>query len=322
MNEETREKLAEISRMLEERVKDFRTSEMWLKHLEMQARLPHYSFNNCILIELQTQGKATMCQSFTGWKAMGGSVKKSEKGLKIICPAPRKVYTYETKRDENGNEIRAADGTVEKEKVCHVQQSYKVGYTFDVSQVDITNLPEICTRLDGSVEGAEDLIGILQEISPVPIAFDHINGTANGYFSPSDLRIVVDEDLSPNHKIHTCLHEMAHATLNLSGEDNGASRELKETEAESIAFVTMKHLLGDKMTAEDIGQYSFGYINNWASSDDLTEMKTAMATIQWTSAALIDKIEAVYRDREKLADKESEEAVEAQVIVQHKGKHM
>lgn len=322
MTEEAKQKLNELSEQLAEGVKAFRTSAQWMEYLTMQSRMPKYSFNNCILILMQSKGQATMCQSFTGWKAMERSVKAGEKGMKIICPAPYKRYEYAPKRDENGNEIRAADGTVEKEKVCHVQQGYKVGYTFDVSQTEGKELPEICTRLDGSVEGAEELIEILQEISPVPMEFDHIEGTANGFYSPSDKRIVVENDLSPNHKIHTCLHEMAHATLDLSGGDNGASREMKETEAESIAFVTMKHLLGDKMSAEDIGQYSFGYLNSWASSDDLTEMKQAMATIQRTSAQLIDKIEAVYMEREKAVEKATEAATEVQTEKAHKAAHM
>ncbi len=322
MTEEVREKLNEVSEMLAEGVKAFRQSEKWMEYLTMQSRMPHYSYNNCMLIAIQTKGEATLCQSFTGWKAMERAVKKGEKGIKIICPTPYKRYEYEPKKDENGNEIRRADGSVEKEKVCHIQQGYKVGYTFDVSQTEGKELPEICTRLDGSVEGAEDLIKILQNISPVPLSFEHVEGGANGYFSPSEMKIVVDEELSSNHKIHTCIHEMAHAMLNLSGEDNGASRELKETEAESIAFVTMKHLLGDKMTVEDIGQYTFGYINSWASSDDLNEMKTAMATIQRTSAKLIDQIESVYMEREKAVETVVEGLEEAQAATIKKGAHI
>ncbi len=317
MNAESKEKLNELTQELAEKTKTFRDSDKWQEYLTMQSRMPHYSYNNCLLIAIQTKGEATLCQSFGGWKAMERSVKKGEKGIKIICPTPYKTYSFESKRDENGNEIRSADGSVQKEKVCHVQTGYKVGYTFDVSQTEGKPLPEICTRLDGSVEGAEDLIKILQDISPVPLSFEHVEGEANGFYSPSSQRIVVDSDLSPNHKIHTCLHEITHATLDLSGADNSASRELKETEAESVAYVVMKHLLGDKMSADDIGQYSFGYINSWASSDDLTEMKQAMATIQRTSATLIDRIEAVYMARDKQQEQEAERATDQNAIKPH-----
>ncbi len=303
MTEQDKEKISELTKILEERVKDFRSSDKWIEYLDFQSRMPHYSFNNCLLIAMQTKGTATMCQSFSGWKAMDRTVNKGEKGIKIICPTPYKKYAYEPKLDENGNVIKSADGTVQKEKVCHVQQGFKVGYTFDVGQTSGAELPEICTRLNGSVEGAEDLLKILQDISPVPLTFEHVEGEANGYYSPVGQKIVVDKDMSANHKIHTCLHEITHATLDLNGTDKGASRGLKETEAESVAFVVMKHLLGDKMTAEDIGQYSFGYLNSWSSDEGLTEMKKAMAIIQRTSALLIDRIEDVYRQREKADEK-------------------
>lgn len=34
---------------------------------------------------------ATMCQSFTGWKEMGRFVKKGEKGIRFMAPAPYKM---------------------------------------------------------------------------------------------------------------------------------------------------------------------------------------------------------------------------------------
>lgn len=322
MTEEAKQRLNEVSEMLAEGVKIFRSSEEWQNYLTMQSRMPHYSFNNCLLILMQSKGQATMCQSFTGWKAMERSVKAGEKGLKIICPAPHKRYEYEPKRDENGNEIRAADGTVVKEKVCYIQQGYKVGYTFDVGQTEGKELPEICRHLDGSVEGAEELIGVLQEIAPVPMHIEHVDGRANGYYSPAAQTIVVDDGLSPTMQIRTGIHEIAHAMLDLSGEDNGASRELKETEAESIAFVVMTHLMGEKVPAEEIGKYSFGYLNSWASSDDLTEMKQAMATIQRTSADIIDRIETVYKEREKAMEKVAEAAKATQTVAAHSAAHM
>ncbi|MBQ8116673.1 MAG: ImmA/IrrE family metallo-endopeptidase [Lachnospiraceae bacterium] len=312
MKEPEENKLEELSQFLEDGTREFSNSERWQEYLRMQARMPHYSYNNCLLIALQTKGEATLCQSFTGWKGMERHVKAGEKGIKIMCPAPKKVYIYEPKVDANGNVIYAPDGTVEKERVCKLLMAYKVGYTFDVSQTDGKELPEICTRLDGSVEGAQELLKVLEGISPVPLTFEHVQGAANGFYSPSDKRIVVDSDLSPNHQIHTCLHEITHATLDLSGEDNGATRELKETEAESVAFVVMAYLLGDKMTPEDIGQYSFGYLHSWSSDDSLPEMKAAMQTIQRTSLKLISQIEAVFREREQQDETENEDEDEAQ----------
>ncbi len=298
--EETKQKIEELTKMLENGTEQFRSSNQYKKYLRFQAKMPAYSFNNCMLIYLQSKGHATMCQSFSGWKACGRYVKEGERGLKIICPAPRRVYYLEDKKDKSGNIVLKADGTPEQVKKSDIVLSYKVGYCFDVSQTGGKTVPEICKRLDGSIDGAEKFVSVLKEISPVPIFIQHIEGSANGYYSPSEKKIVVDDALDPNHQIHTCLHEIAHATLDLNGLDQNASRNLKETEAESISFVVMSHFLSDQISPEDIGQYSFGYLNSWAGTEDLKELKDAMKTIQITSLNLINRIENAYSQEEKM----------------------
>ena len=42
---------------------------------------------------------ATMCQSFIGWKEMGRFVKKGEKGIRVMAPAP---YKMEREQDRIG----------------------------------------------------------------------------------------------------------------------------------------------------------------------------------------------------------------------------
>lgn len=304
MEEKSNRAIEEIRGILESGTKEFRSSEKWKEYLTMQSKMPTYSYNNCLLILMQTQGQASMCMGYKSWKQLGRYVKAGENGIKIICPAPKKIEVWQEKKDEQGNTIYHANGVPIKEKVMRVIPYYKVGYTFDVSQTDGKPLPEICRRLEGGVEGAEELIEILQKISPVPMSFETIEGSANGFFSPVEQKIVVKDSLSLNHKIHTCLHEITHAVLSLNGVDAKASRELKETEAESVAFMVMKRLLGDQLTAEDLGQYTFGYLNSWASNDDLSEIQDAMQNIQKTSLEIINKIEEELkmRDLEKTSE--------------------
>ena len=60
-------------------------SERLQQYLDVMARFPKYSFNNCILIAVQAP-HSTMVQGFRAWKKLGRSVKKGEKGLLPICP--------------------------------------------------------------------------------------------------------------------------------------------------------------------------------------------------------------------------------------------
>lgn len=276
----------------------FRSSKAWTDFLSLQSKMPDYSYNNCILIGMQTNGKASLCMGYESWKKLGRHVKAGETALRIICPAPRKVFVEDTKKDKDGNPIYDANGDVIKEKKEQVLQGYKVGWTFDVSQTEGKPLPEICRRIEGNADCSQRLIEAILRLpifSSISVSFEKISGGANGYFNPSEKRIVIREDLSPNHKIHTLLHEITHATLHLNETDKeDTPRRLKEIEAESTAFVVMKHMLeefGEKLSSEDLESYSFGYINSWSSSEDLTEMQNAMRTIQKTSLSLINSLD-------------------------------
>ncbi|MCA9038635.1 MAG: hypothetical protein KDA91_26125, partial [Planctomycetaceae bacterium] len=48
--------------------------------MKLMARFHKYSFNNCLLIAEQFPD-ATRVMGFHGWKAVGRSVKKGEKGI-------------------------------------------------------------------------------------------------------------------------------------------------------------------------------------------------------------------------------------------------
>ena len=53
--------------------------------LKLMARFNKYSFNNCLLIAQQFPN-ATKVMGFHGWKSIGRSVKKGEKGIGITAP--------------------------------------------------------------------------------------------------------------------------------------------------------------------------------------------------------------------------------------------
>lgn len=285
-----KERIEELTKIIEDGVQQLRSSETWKQYLLMQAKMPHYSYNNCLLIAYQTKGEATYCMGYKAWEKMNRSVKAGEKGIQIICPVPTKIEYLIDKLDPNGNVIYKQNGEPEKELVKKVVMKYKLGYTFDITQTTGAPLPEICHRLEGDVTDFETLKNAIIKVSPIPISFEKISGRANGYYSPLGKRIVIDSDLSEKHKIHTMLHELGHAVLDISGEDNGVSREQKEVEAESISFICLNALLGSEADAEELGSYSFGYVGSWGD-DDLSEMKTALSTIQHTASAIINKIE-------------------------------
>lgn len=113
---------------------------------------------------------------------------------------------------------------------------------FDVSQTSGEPLPTLANMLNDGVDDFEKMRDVLIAISPVPISFEEISGTANGYFSPSGQCIVVRNDMSELQTIKTMIHEIAHATLGHGGKEDKWDRETKEVQALYSCFYNVDFL--------------------------------------------------------------------------------
>jgi len=300
--------LKEITEKLEQGVQDVFNSDNYKEFLKMMAKMPHYSVNNTILIAMQTGGKASLCQSFTGWKKMGRFVKKGEKGIKIIAPAPYTIRKEVDKIDERtGKRMLDKDGEPIKEVVETRFTSFKVEHTFDVSQTDGAELPSIAANeLTGDVEQYNTFFKALEQTCPVPISFENIEGGAKGYFSNADNRIAIKEGMSEVQTIKTAIHEMAHQKLHSTRDDGSEvekDRNQKEVEAESVAFVVCSHY------GIDTGDYSFGYVAGWSDGKETPELKASLDTIRSAASEMItaidEKMEVLTADKEQAAEVEA-----------------
>ena len=291
---ESREKqaaqLEAVTAQLEQGVKDVFNSDEYKSFLNVMARMPRYSLNNQLLIAMQTEGKATMCQSFTGWKEMGRFVKKGEKGIKIFAPAPFTIQREQDKLDQvTGKPILDADGEPVKETKDVTINAFKVVSTFDVAQTDGKELPTISVNeLVGNIEGYGMLLEALKEVSPVPITFENIDSGAKGYYHQTDKRIAIQEDMSEVQTVKTLIHEMVHQKLHavdLTAGVDKQTRESKEVEAESVAYVVCQHL------GINTSDYSFGYLAGWSDGKETPELKASLGTIRNAAADMITAID-------------------------------
>ena len=262
------------------------------------AKFPHYSVNNNILIMMQ-KPDATLVQSYTGWKKMGRFVKKGERGIRILAPAPFKLEKEQEKLDEAGKVILDKDGEAVKEKVEINLTAFKPVSTFDISQTEGEPLPSIgVDELTGSVEGYQTFFEAIKSASPVPIGFEDIKSGAKGYFHVEDNRIAINNGMSEIQTVKTAIHEMAHAKLhNLEAQkDNKQSKNSKEVEAESVAYTVCQHY------GIDTSDYSFAYVATWSQGKETPELKASLNTIREAAADLITKIDA--KIQELTAEKE------------------
>ena len=291
--ENKKAEMEKITNDLEKGVADLLDSAEYKRFLDTMAKFPHYSVNNNILILMQ-KPDATMCQSFNAWKKMGRSVKKGEKGLTILAPASFTVHYEVDKKDENGNIIYGADGQPEKEEKEGTRVSFKTVKTFDISQTEGEPIPAIgVNELTGNVEDYEKFYRALVSACPVPVEKEGIQNGAKGYFDHTSNRIVIKDDMSEVQTIKTLIHEMAHQRLHSHGAaEADKSRDIKEVEAESIAYTVCAHF------GIDTGDYSFSYVAGWGDKD-MKDFKASLDMIKTCSSDMIDIIEGKIKELEK-----------------------
>lgn len=310
------DELHQITDKLEKGVKDVFQSDKYKQFLNVMAKFPRYSVNNTMLIMMQ-RPDAQLCQSFTGWKQMGRYVKKGEKGISILAPAPYKIEREQTKLDEKGRPVFDADGEPVKEKVEVTIRAFKVVKTFDLSQTDGKELPTIGpSELMGNIEGYPKLLQALQEISPVPVSFELIDGDAKGFYHLEDKKIVVQDGMSEVQTIKTLLHEMAHQKLHDKDnvpEAKDISRNGKEVEAESVAYVVCQHY------GINTSDYSFSYVAGWSEGKETPELKASLDKIRQTASEFIyqidQKMEVLMADKDQVQESAKTSSTFAQELM-------
>lgn len=309
---ESREKqadqLKEITDKLEQGVAEVFSSDKYKQFLDTMAKFPRYSVNNNILIMMQ-KPDAQICQSFTGWKEMGRFVKKGEKGIKIIAPAPYTIQREQNKLDESGRPMMDHDGEPIMESVEIKINAFKVVSTFDVSQTDGKELPSLSVdELMGSVDGYGTFFEALKQSCPVPMTFEEIPGGAKGFYSQTEKRIAIQEGMSEVQTVKTAIHEMAHQKLHAIELGNkNLNRNSKEIEAESVAYTVCQHY------GIDTSDYSFSYVAGWSEGKEMPELKASLDTIRRAASEMISSIDE--KIEELMLQKTQEQDVEQSEIV-------
>ena len=309
-SENQKDRLKEITDRLEQGILEVFESERYKEYLRVMSKFHHYSFNNTMLIALQ-KPDASLIAGFNAWKnTHGRTVKKGEKGIRIIAPAPFKVKQEMEKLDPKTNmPLVGADGNAIIEEKEITIPAYKVVPVFDVSQTEGKELPSIgVDELTGDVSQYEDFFTALKKASPVPIALEHIEGSAHGYYHLAEKRIAIDDNMSELQTLKTAIHEIAHAKLHdidlnapKEEKENRPNQRTREVEAESIAYTVCQHC------GLDTSDYSFGYVAGWSSGKELSELKGSLETIRLAASELIDSIDGHFKELQRARENELSE---------------
>ena len=311
-----KQKVKEITDKLEAGLKELFESEKYKSYLSTMSKFHNYSFNNTLLSAMQ-KPEATLVAGYQAWqKNFERHVNKGEKAIRILAPAPYKIKEERDKLDPvTGEMMFDENGMPQKEETEVTIPAFRAVSVFDVSQTDGKPIPELeVNELLSTVEGYEDFVQALMNISPVPIAFEDIPGDSKGYFSTAEKRIAVQENMSESQTLKTMVHEVAHSRLhdkevNQSMDIPVKDRNTKEVEAESVAFTVCQHF------GIDTSDYSFGYIAGWSSGRNMKELKSSLDTIRKTASELITGIEGAMQELQLNREMEQEHGKESILLV-------
>ena len=301
------EKLKEITDRLEQGITELFDSERYKEYLKVMSKFHNYSFRNTVLIAMQ-KPDASLVAGFSAWKNnFERNVMKGQKGIKIIAPSPYKIKQEMQKIDPHTQKpIIGKDGKPVTEEKEITIPAYKVVSVFDVSQTEGKELPDIAVdELTGDVDRYKDFFAALEKTSPVPIAFENIEGGSHGYYHLEDKRIAINEGMSELQTLKTAIHEIAHAKLHdidlnapKDEQQPHIDRRTREVEAESVAYTVCQHY------GLDTSDYSFGYVAGWSSGRELSELKSSLETIRSAAAEIINSIDENLAELQKAQDKE------------------
>lgn len=285
--------------------------ERYKEFLKVMTKFHNYSVNNTLLIAMQ-RPDATLCNSYKRWQSLGRQVKRGEKGITIIAPAPVKTNQTRERKDQYQQPVIGEDGHPEPEEVEVVIPRFRPTTVFAYEQTEGEPLPFLVPEeLTASVENYEIFMEAITRVSTVPIRFDEITNGAKGYYSNATKEIVINKGMSESQTMKTAIHECAHSLLHdkdiMMSNHVEKDRMTKEIEAESCAFCVCAAF------NLDTGDYSFPYISGWSKEHDMKELKGSLDLIRKTSGEFIDKVtqemQAIIEERTKAEEVQMEETI-------------
>ena len=213
---------------------------------------------------------------------------KVSKGIQILAPCHFTcLVEYEKKDPATGRTLYGPNGKPLTEKRQENATRFRIATVFDVSQTEGRELPSLVSDLSGDVPDFENVYARLAALCPLPVELGPVPGTAKGYASFAENRVVVRSGMSQAQTFKTLIDETAHAKLHPPDflSEFPKPRREKEVEAESVAYVVCQHF------GIDTSDYSMGYVAGWSRGKELAELKASLDVIHSTAGEIINAIQ-------------------------------
>ncbi len=246
-------------------------SEALTRYLGAMSKFRAYSFLNVLLI-LKQCPNAGRVAGYKTWQSLGRQVKKGEKGIMILAPMFRKV---EEKKDESreSEDARRVSG-------------FRAVFVWDEQQTTGKELPQI-----GAITGDPSVyLARLEEFvraNGIELAYSDAIAPTKG--SAEKGKITLSPGQSPAETFATLVHELAHSDMHFGARRADTDKRIRETEAESVAYVVCTAIGLEPGTA------SQDYIGLYGGDAKL--LLASLEYVQTTASRILDALEATPREQ-------------------------
>src|SRR5271165_5614518 len=245
-------------------------SEVLTAYLAAMAKFRNYSFGNIMLIARQ-KPDATHVAGYRTWTSLGRFVRRGEKGIFILAPMVGRRSTEDVATDE-----QSENATTECQKTLY---GFRAVYVFDITQTEGKDLPRL-TEVNGDASGYRERLFKFVEAQSVELTFSEGIAPAKGLSHGGKITLL--PGLQPAEEFSTLVHEIAHEMLHRGERRTMTTKQVRETEAEAVAFVVCQSVGLQNGTA------SQDYIQLW--NGDANLLRESLEAVQQTAAVILGGI--------------------------------
>src|ERR1700720_1290865 len=245
-------------------------SEVLTAYLGGMAKFHTYSFGHITLVASQKPETPNIAGLRT-WNSLGRFVKRGEKGIFILAPMVGKRSTKDVATDEPSE-----DPKTEGRRTLY---GFRAVYVFDVAQTEGKELPAL-TEVNGVVSGYRERLFKFVESQSVELSFSERIAPAKGLSHGGKITLLAG--MQPAEEFSTLVHEIAHEMLHRGDRRTMTTKQVRETEAEAVAFVVCQSVgLQNGTSSQD-------YIQLWHGDANL--LRESLEAVQQTAAVILGGI--------------------------------
>ena len=290
-------KITELIDRLHNEVDQFYNSEKWANYLQFMSKFINRSHFNQFLIQIFGGTDTLMVMGYQQF------IERLNR-IPVACIVCRAIATKNCSCDERTPPVRIpqlAPMTYNKktedengEEVEEKKLFFREVFVFkfeDTEQLEgkpvIPVETSVVEKIDIEVEDYDLMEAKLIEIvenNNFEFKYQEIHEEAlNGWCDFTNKELVIDKNMPNAQTIKTIIHEIGHM---FAHEDFSQKlpRALKETEAESIAYVVSHHL------GIDTSEYSIGYVTGWSDNEEFILLES-VGRVSKTSKKILELLE-------------------------------